>query len=90
MSEDRTQSPSKLRWQQARERGQVAHSPELTGAAGLLAVVLILGAAGDDLAEALLAMVVEPLTAAPVVSADPERVVAWLRHGCSAWRARSA
>jgi flagellar biosynthetic protein FlhB len=81
MSEDRTQSPSKLRRQQARERGQVAHSPELTGAAGLLAVVLILGAAGDDLAEALLAALVEPLTAAPVLSADPDRVVAWLRRG---------
>jgi flagellar biosynthetic protein FlhB len=80
MSEDRTQSPSKLRRQQARERGQVAHSPELTGAAGLLAVVLLLGAWGDDLADALLATVIEPLTAAPVVSADLDGVVVWLRH----------
>jgi flagellar biosynthetic protein FlhB len=80
MSEDRTQSPTKLRRQQARERGQVAHSPELTGAAGLLAVVLLLSAWGDDLATALLATVVESLAAAPVASADPEAVVAWLRH----------
>src|SRR5512135_663836 len=80
MSEDRTQSPTKLRRQQARGRGQVAHSPELTGAAGLLAVVLLLGAWGDDLAAALLATVVEPLAAAPVISADPGAVVARLRH----------
>src|SRR5512135_3300940 len=80
MSEDRTQSPTKLRRQQARGRGQVAHSPELTGAAGLLAAVLLLGAWGDDLAAALLATMVEPLAAAPVVSTDPGAVVAWLRH----------
>ena len=34
MSEDRTQAATKHRRQQARERGQVAHSPELTGAIG--------------------------------------------------------
>jgi flagellar biosynthetic protein FlhB len=58
----------------------VAHSPELTGAAGLLAVVLLLGAWGGDLAEGLLAAVVEPLAGAPVVSADPAAVVSRLRH----------
>ena len=31
-AEDRTQGPSKQRLQQAREHGQVAHSPELTAA----------------------------------------------------------
>jgi flagellar biosynthetic protein FlhB len=80
MSEDRTQAPSKLRRQQARERGQVAHSPELTGAVGLLAAVALLGAWGDELAAGLLALVREPLTGPPVVAADLAEVVARLRH----------
>src|SRR5947209_5011471 len=80
MSEDRTQAPSKLRRQQARDRGQVAHSPELTGAVGLLAAVTLLGFCGDDLAAALVAIVREPLAGAPVVSADPAEVVARLRQ----------
>ena len=53
MSEDRTQEPSKRRRLEARERGQVARSPELTGAAGLLAASALLGIWGDDLALAL-------------------------------------
>ena len=40
MSEDRTQPPSKRRRQLAREQGQVAHSPELTAAAGWLVVLI--------------------------------------------------
>ncbi len=54
MSEDRTQEPSKRRRLEARERGQVARSPELTGAAGLLAASALLGIWGDDLALALI------------------------------------
>ncbi len=50
MSEDRTQPPSKRRRQLARQQGQVAHSPELTAAAGWLAAVVLLGVLGDDLA----------------------------------------
>src|SRR5262249_20557315 len=52
-SQDRTQPPSKRRRQQAREQGQVAHSPELTAAAGCLAAVTALGIFGDDLARVL-------------------------------------
>lgn len=80
MSEDRTQAPSKPRRQQARERGQVAQSAELTGAAGLLVAVLLLGAWGGELAEALLAAVIEPFSGPSPVSTDPAAVVAWLRH----------
>lgn len=79
MSEDRTQAPSKLRRQQARERGQVAHSPELTSAVGLLAAVALLGVWGDDLAAALLALMRAPLSGPAVLSADPAEVVARLR-----------
>ncbi len=57
MSEDRTQEPSKRRRVEARERGQVARSPELTGAAGLLAASALLGIWGDDLALALVGLV---------------------------------
>jgi flagellar biosynthetic protein FlhB len=78
--EDRTQGPSKLRRQQARERGQAAHSPELTAAAGLLAAALLLGARGGPLAAALIGLIREPLGADPIVSADAAEVVALLRH----------
>ena len=50
MSEDRTQPPSKRRRLLARERGQAAHSPELTAAVGWAAAVALLGFFGDDLA----------------------------------------
>jgi flagellar biosynthetic protein FlhB len=79
-AEDRTQGPSKQRLQQAREHGQVAHSPELTAAAGLLAATLLLIWWGDDLAAALIRLLREPLTGPPSLSADPAAVVAQLRH----------
>lgn len=80
MSEDRTQAPSSRRRQMARERGQAAHSPELTGAVGLLAASAALAVWGDGLGEALAAVVREPLHAAPAVSIDAAEVVARLRQ----------
>ena len=80
MSEDRTQEPSKLRRQQARERGQVAHSAELTGSVGLLAAVVMLGFWGNAITAALVALVREPLNGTPIISADPSEVVARLRQ----------
>src|ERR1700740_694935 len=53
MSEDRRQPPSKRRRQLAREQGQVAHSPELTAAAGWLAAVVALGFCGGGVASGL-------------------------------------
>jgi len=79
-AEDRTQGPSKQRLQQAREHGQVAHSPELTAAVGLLAATLLLIWWGDDLAAALIRLLREPLIGPPRLSADPAAVVAQLRH----------
>jgi flagellar biosynthetic protein FlhB len=84
MSEDRTQPPSKRRRQLARQQGQVAHSPELTAAAGWLTAVLILCALGDDLASRLTDLVRGPLVRSAVVTADPAAVVAAVRglaHG---------
>jgi flagellar biosynthetic protein FlhB len=80
MSEDRTQAPSRRRLQQARERGQVAHSPELTGAVGLLAAAVSLSFWGEGLARAMLSLMREPLLGATPISADAAEVVARLRH----------
>jgi flagellar biosynthesis protein FlhB len=79
MSEDRTQEPSKRRRLEARERGQVARSPELTGAAGLLAASALLGIWGDDLVLALLALVRDSWSGDLMVSGGPLEVVARLR-----------
>ncbi|MEO6810942.1 MAG: EscU/YscU/HrcU family type III secretion system export apparatus switch protein [Isosphaeraceae bacterium] len=77
MSEDRTQAASPRRRQQARQRGLVARSPDLTSAVGLLAAVVLLGTCGGDLIAALVAAVREPLTE-PML--DPTEVVGHLRH----------
>ncbi len=76
MSEDRTQAPTKRRRQQAKERGQVARSPELTAAVGLLAAVALLGAFGGDLVAALVAAVRSPWTESADLATDPAGV-AW-------------
>jgi flagellar biosynthetic protein FlhB len=80
MAEDRTEAPSRQRRQQARDRGQAAHSPELTGAAGLFAAAIGLSLCGDQLATSLIALVRDPFLAAPVVSANAAEVVARLRQ----------
>jgi len=80
MSEERTQPASKRRRQQARQQGQVAHSPELTAAGGWLAAVVLLGVLGDDLAVGLTGLVRGSLTGAALPSADPFAVVAHVRE----------
>jgi flagellar biosynthetic protein FlhB len=82
-AEDRTQAPSKLRLQQARERGMAAHSPELTGAAALLAATLVLGIVGESLATGLLAVVRGPWVEGLNVTLDASAAVAHLR--AAAW-----
>jgi flagellar biosynthetic protein FlhB len=84
MSEDRTQPPSKRRRQLARGLGQVAHSPELTAAAGLLAAVGTLGLSGGALGQALLELVRSMLAVPPVMPADPGDVIARVRGLLSA------
>jgi flagellar biosynthesis protein FlhB len=74
MADERTQTPSRRRRQQARERGQVARSPELTAAVGLL------GLWGGDLATALVALVREPLQCGPELAANSSTVVVRIRH----------
>jgi flagellar biosynthetic protein FlhB len=79
MSEDRTQPPSKRRRQLAREQGQVAHSPELTSAAGWLMTVLTLGFMGDDLIRGMVKLVSGSLASPPEASMDSTAVAAHLR-----------
>src|SRR4051794_25035510 len=78
-AEDRTQAPSKLRLQQARDRGMVAHSSELTGAAALLAATLMLGVVGESLATGLLSVVRGPWIGRLDLSLDAASVVDHLR-----------
>ena len=77
--EDRTQAPSKARLQQVRERGQAAHSAELTGAAVLLAVALALGAFGEPLVEAFLHAIRDSWTAREPLSLNQQSFVDHLR-----------
>jgi len=77
--EERTQPPSKRRRQLARQHGQVAHSPELTAAAGWLAAVLLIGSFGEHLALGFNQLVGASFDAAAVLSADPADVVARVR-----------
>jgi flagellar biosynthetic protein FlhB len=79
MSEDRSQEPSKRRRLEARERGQVARSPELTGAAGLLAASALLGVWGDDLVLALVGLVRQSWSGDLMVGASAADLVASVR-----------
>lgn len=84
MSDERTQAPTQRRRQQARESGLVAHSPELTRAAGLLTIVVLLGCWGDDLALGMIDLIQGALTH-PMTRLDGvDAVVEHLRD--AAWR----
>lgn len=52
-SDDKTEAPTPKRRQEAREQGQVARSPDLTAAAVLLSVLLLLHAYGTGVISAL-------------------------------------
>jgi flagellar biosynthetic protein FlhB len=78
-SEDRTQPASTLRRQQAREQGQVAHSPELTTAAGLVATVIAIFLVGQDLVKALLFTFQHTISSLGRLPGDADGVSAELR-----------
>ncbi|WP_435015712.1 EscU/YscU/HrcU family type III secretion system export apparatus switch protein [Tundrisphaera sp. TA3] len=84
MSEDRTHAPSKRRRMLAREQGQVARSPDLTGAAGLLAATALLGIWGDDLTLALVGLVREPWQVGLLGTGGAAEVVDRLRRSAFA------
>jgi flagellar biosynthetic protein FlhB len=83
--ESSTHAPSKRRLREARDRGLVAHSPELTAAVGLVAALGALGVWGDDLGRALVDLVRATLQSAGSGGAIPAvpwdavvRVLMWL------------
>lgn len=80
MSDDRTQPPSKRRRQLARERGQVAHSPELTAAAGWLVAVAALGFHGGDLAQGMVGLTRRGVIEASTLGTDPASLAALVQR----------
>src|SRR5262245_52052847 len=64
MSESRTETATARKQAQARSRGLVARSPELSAAAALLAVTLVLAWNGGRLVDALRALLRAGLSAA--------------------------
>ena len=79
MSEDRTQEPSRRRREEAKQKGQVARSPELTAAAGLVAAVGLVAAFGGDVVATLVEAVKAPWVGEAGL-ADPQEVVAGVRR----------
>ncbi len=70
-SEDRTQTPSKHRRDQAREAGIVAHSPELTSAVGMLVAVGLIAVLGGSLISGLVELIRAPLVGTNDLSVGP-------------------
>lgn len=81
MSGSRTEQPTPRRLREARRRGEVARSAELTGAAALLAGLAGLAAAGPGTAAELARLLRAALAAAPAGTQDP---AAALRDGAGA------
>ena len=79
MSDERTQPPSKRRRQLAREQGQVAHSPELTAAAGWLVAVVVLAMVGENVTRALTGLVSGAFMRPMVLYADPAAITSQVR-----------
>src|SRR5262245_45015619 len=79
MSDDRTQPPSKRRREMARRQGQAAHSAELTAAAGWLTAVVLLGFAGDNLANGLTDLVRGSLSQPAALADDVTEIAAHVR-----------
>jgi flagellar biosynthesis protein FlhB len=79
MSEERTQPPSKRRRQLAREQGQVAHSTELTAAAGWLVAVVVFGMVGENLTRDITKLVSGSFTEPAVLVAEQAAVVSHVR-----------
>lgn len=71
MSDDRNLEPSPRRLREARERGMVPHSPELTASVGILAAVAVLGASGPPLMDGILGLVQGALAGDAPGLADP-------------------
>jgi len=74
-TEERTEQPTPRKRRQARERGQVATSTDLSRAIGLLAIYLAWRIAGPGMADVLLATTRRLLQAAPAGDLDADTVM---------------
>lgn len=83
MSDERTHVPTKRRRQLAREHGQVAFSPELTGAVGLLGAIVLLGSIGADLALRLTTLMRASFTNDPEFAIDATNVSRLIFDSCA-------
>ncbi len=70
MSEDRNQAPGKARLKLARERGQVAHSPELASAVGGISALAALMAVAPGIGLALVELMRRSITLAGEAQAE--------------------
>ncbi len=73
---DKSQEATQHRRQQAREQGQVASSPDLTSAAMLLGMLLVLSMAGGRLVEFMAQLVTRQLGGGAWLSTDSASIVA--------------
>lgn len=76
MSAERTEAPSARRLREARRRGQVAVSAELTGAAALAGGLVAIAVAGPACARALAQAMRAALSGAPLSGAEPAAALA--------------
>ncbi|QDV38683.1 EscU/YscU/HrcU family type III secretion system export apparatus switch protein [Tautonia plasticadhaerens] len=79
MSDDRTLEPSPRRLREARDRGMVPVSGELTAAVGLLAASAALGVWGEGLLSGMLGLIREGLSGEDLAVADASTFVALVR-----------
>lgn len=85
---DRTEAPTPKRRREAREKGQVARSQEVTTAAMLLAAAGVLKATAAPLGEAMRDLFAESARATPLAAGSPDAVAGWI--GEIGWMALAA
>src|SRR3954466_7705853 len=67
---DKTEAPTPRRRQEAREQGNIARSPDVTSAALMLAVLLLLSVSGPRLAASMRGLLEQMLSARSLHSFD--------------------
>ncbi len=79
-TEERTEQPTERKRRKAREKGQVAHSVDLSRALGLLAIYLVWRLAGHSIADDLLNLLGSAFSLNPEGEANPQQVMTLYRH----------
>ena len=79
-TEERNERPTERKRRKAREKGQVAHSVDLSRAFGLLAIYLVWRLAGHAIADDVLNLLVSTFSLRAEGEVSPEEVIALYRH----------